>query len=55
MHTTDSGGRLDVHVDLNIQEDRGWHRRLNIQVNFNPGWQEAWGGRIDLWDKKSLS
>ena len=51
MHQTGPGGRLDVHVDFNILEDRGWHRRLNILVYFNPIWQEDWGGRIELWDK----
>lgn len=51
MHQTGPGGRLDVHVDFNILEDRGWHRRLNILVYLNPGWQEDWGGRIELWDK----
>ncbi|MEZ5964457.1 MAG: 2OG-Fe(II) oxygenase [Planctomycetota bacterium] len=51
MHQTGPGGRLDVHVDFNILDDRGWHRRLNILVYLNPEWHEDWGGRIELWDK----
>ena len=51
MHQTGPGGRLDVHVDFNILEDRGWHRRLNILVYLNPEWHEDWGGRIELWDE----
>lgn len=51
MHHTGPGGRLDVHVDFNLLEGRNLHRRLNILVYFNPGWQEDWGGRIELWDK----
>lgn len=61
MHVTGSGGRLDVHVDFNYQEERQLHRRLNILVYLNEGWKPGWGGEIELWDKdvknllKSLS
>lgn len=50
IHETDHGGRLDVHVDFNVDERTGLHRRLNILVYFNKGWQEEWGGCLDLWD-----
>ena len=51
MHVTGSGGRLDVHVDFNLIEDRRLFRRLNILLYLNPVWNEAWGGHIELWDK----
>ena len=51
MHLTGSGGRLDVHVDFNLIEDRKLFRRLNILLYLNPVWNEAWGGHIELWDK----
>jgi Rps23 Pro-64 3,4-dihydroxylase Tpa1-like proline 4-hydroxylase len=51
MHITGSGGRLDVHVDFNLIEDRKLFRRLNILVYLNPEWREEWGGQIELWDK----
>jgi hypothetical protein len=51
MHLTGSGGRLDVHVDFNLIEDRKLFRRLNILIYLNPVWQEEWGGHIELWDK----
>jgi Rps23 Pro-64 3,4-dihydroxylase Tpa1-like proline 4-hydroxylase len=51
MHLTGSGGRLDVHVDFNLIEDRKLFRRLNILIYLNPLWNEAWGGHIELWDK----
>lgn len=52
MHITGSGGRLDVHVDFNLVEDRQLHRRLNILVYLNDPWQPSWGGNIELWDEE---
>lgn len=52
MHVTGAQGRLDVHVDFNVLEDRGWHRRLNILVYLNPQWQRDWGGQVELWDQR---
>ncbi len=51
IHETDTGGRLDVHIDFNFMEERQWHRRLNILVYFNKDWQESYGGYLDIWDK----
>ena len=51
MHVTGSGGRLDVHVDFNFNEDMKVHRRLNILIYLNPTWDPKWGGQIELWDK----
>lgn len=52
MHVTGTQGRLDVHVDFNLLEDRRWHRRLNILVYLNPDWSPTWGGNIELWDRQ---
>jgi Rps23 Pro-64 3,4-dihydroxylase Tpa1-like proline 4-hydroxylase len=51
IHETDSGGRLDVHVDFNFVEEKKWHRRLNILIYFNKDWCEQYGGYLDIWDK----
>lgn len=55
MHLTGPGGRLDVHVDFNLLEDRKLHRRLNLLIYLNPVWDDAWGGHIQLWDKNVKS
>jgi hypothetical protein len=51
MHLTAPGGRLDVHVDFNVSEDRKLHRRLNLLLYLNPVWEDSWGGHLQLWDK----
>lgn len=51
MHVMGSHGRLDVHVDFNLIEERQIHRRLNILVYLNPVWRDQWGGHIELWDR----
>ena len=52
MHVSGPGGRLDVHVDFNYNEESHLHRRLNILIYLNPVWQPAWGGEIELWDEQ---
>jgi Rps23 Pro-64 3,4-dihydroxylase Tpa1-like proline 4-hydroxylase len=51
IHATGSQGHLDVHVDFNFHREMQAHRRLNILIYFNKGWQPQWGGEFELWDK----
>ena len=54
IHVTGPHGRLDVHVDFNILAFEGeptLYRRLNLLVYLNPGWDEAWGGQVEFWDR----
>ncbi len=52
MHMTGPQGRLDVHVDFNFVEAKQLHRRINILVYLNPVWEDAWGGGVEMWDRK---
>jgi Rps23 Pro-64 3,4-dihydroxylase Tpa1-like proline 4-hydroxylase len=51
LHLTGPGGRLDVHVDFNLLEERQLHRRLNLLLYLNPTWKTEWGGHVQLWDR----
>ena len=51
MHVTGPGGRLDVHVDFNVIEDRKLFRRVNLLLFLNPRWEAWWGGELQLWDR----
>ena len=51
LHATGARGHLDVHLDFNMLQDRQLHRRLNILVYMNKGWQADWGGEFELWDE----
>jgi len=52
IHQTGPRGHLDVHVDFNYIKERDLHRRLNILIYFNKGWERGWGGNIELWDRE---
>jgi hypothetical protein len=50
QHQTGRGGRLKVHSDFNVHPFLNLTRRLNMLVYLNEGWQEEWGGALELWD-----
>jgi hypothetical protein len=53
LHQSGPGGYLNVHTDFSMHHfHTDWHRRVNLIVYLNPGWQEAWGGAIELWEAK---
>jgi len=52
MHQSGPGGFLNVHTDFSHHHyHKNWRRRINLILYLNPGWQEAWGGSIELWDR----
>jgi hypothetical protein len=52
FHELSRGGLLGVHADFRINERLHCERRLNLLIYLNPDWQEEWGGKLELWDKK---
>ncbi len=51
LRQTASGGHWDVHVDFNYLPDVRLFRRLNLLLYLNQGWQESWGGELEIWDR----
>jgi len=50
MHQTLPGGHLSLHVDYNIHNKWRLDRRLNAILYLNEGWEEEWGGALELWE-----
>jgi len=53
LHQSGRGGFLNVHTDFSHHHyHKHWRRRVNLILYLNPGWDERWGGAIELWDDK---
>jgi hypothetical protein len=50
LHQIERGGFLEVHADFNLHPTTGLERRLNALLYLNQGWEESWGGALELWD-----
>lgn len=46
MHMITPGGFLAIHTDFNRWA--GLYRRVNLLVFCNDGWEEEWGGHLEL-------
>ncbi len=47
-HENLHGQELDPHVDFNYVAGGNAHRRVNLLIYLNKGWDSAWGGDIEI-------
>jgi hypothetical protein len=50
-HLAGRGDFLNIHADFNWHHKLQAHRRVNVLIYLNTGWQEDWGGHLELWDR----
>jgi hypothetical protein len=50
FHEIGQGGHLSVHADFNHHKPMNLERRLNVLIYLNEGWEESYGGSLELWD-----
>lgn len=48
LHCIPRGGFLKMHRDYNAHKVHGWHRCVNLLIYLNEGWQDNWGGHLQL-------
>lgn len=48
LHLSGPGGVLVPHTDFHIYSQLNLYRRVNVLVYLNPGWQEDFGGCLEL-------
>jgi len=52
IHQSGRGGFLNIHADFTVHpHHRNWQRRVNVLVYLNKGWEDEWGGQLELWDR----
>jgi hypothetical protein len=55
LHSSGPGGILAPHTDFHNYGRLALFRRINVLVYFNPNWQEAFGGCLELSAKGAAS
>jgi Rps23 Pro-64 3,4-dihydroxylase Tpa1-like proline 4-hydroxylase len=50
LHQIESGGKLGIHIDFNIEPTTGLARKLNLLLYLNQHWDDQWGGHLELWN-----
>ena len=47
MHSR--GGKLNIHLDYNINPKLNLQRKLNLIIYLTEDWDTSWGGGLELW------
>lgn len=50
FHEILTGGHLSVHTDFDHHPNLDLERRINVLIYLNEGWEEGFGGQLELWD-----
>lgn len=54
-HETRRGGKLGIHSDFRLNEKLALERRVNVILYLNERWDDAWGGKLELWSRDMAS
>ena len=52
MHEVPEGGHFQPHVDFRTHPNTGLLNRLAVITYLNPGWRDADGGSLELWQDR---
>ncbi len=52
LHNVLPGGHLGIHYDFNYLPGTRYRRKINALLYMNAGWQDDWGGFLELWNEK---
>ena len=55
LHTTGREGYVGIHSDSSRHPNQKLDQKLNLILWLNPGWQEEYGGHLELWDRQGES
>lgn len=50
LHQGKNGSFVDVHVDVNMNPEKGLWRRINLLIYLNKYWKPEYGGDLELWN-----
>jgi len=51
IHSTERGGKLNIHKDFNYNKETSLVRKINVLVFLNKEWPSEWNGNLELWSK----
>ncbi len=52
IHQIEKGGFLNIHADFTAHpHNKFWRRRVNVLLYLNKDWEDAYGGKLELWRK----